>query len=170
MQGICDDKKRFLDVFTGVSGKVHDSRVYSLSFISKRIPLICGETYHLLGDAAYPLSPYLITPYRDYGNLTRRQVNFNYKFSKTRVLIENCFGLLKGRFRQLTYQTDFMTVLKTSQFILSCCVLHNLCINNGDDWLEIYEEPIENILLNEERGVLKQLGEEKRDTLLELLN
>lgn len=174
LQGICDNKKKFLNVFTGVSGKIHDSRVFSLSFISDDLPNICGNDYHLLGDAAYPLTPYLITPYRDYGNLTAAQINFNYRFSRTRVLIENSFGLLKGRFRQLTYQTDFLSVIKTSKFILSCCVLHNLCIDNGDNWGDIYEDDID--INNDEmppppdKGLLRQLGEEKRNYLRDIVN
>lgn len=66
MQGICDAHKKFIDVFTGVSGKLHDSRIFHLSFINKTIKSIPNKKFHLLGDAAYPLSNYLLTPYRDY--------------------------------------------------------------------------------------------------------
>lgn len=33
LQGICDYKLRFIDVFTGICGSVHDARVWRLSDI-----------------------------------------------------------------------------------------------------------------------------------------
>ncbi|KAK9743659.1 DDE superfamily endonuclease [Popillia japonica] len=101
LQAICDADKKFIDIFTGASGKIHDARVFKLFPIRDKLPIICGERYHILGDSAYPLREYLLTPYRDYGNLNNREQNFNKKLSGTRVLIENAFGLLKSRFRQL---------------------------------------------------------------------
>lgn len=127
LQAVCDVNKLFLDVFTGPPSKIHDARIFQLSFLSNEIQNISAD-YHLLGDAAYPLRKYLLTPYRDYGNLTAAQQNYNHKLSKTRVKIENAFGLLKQRFRQLI-QLDFITVKRSANFIISCCVLHNLCNN-----------------------------------------
>ncbi|XP_066596552.1 putative nuclease HARBI1 [Prorops nasuta] len=145
LQGICDANKIFLDVFTGPPSKVHDARIFKLSFISKILPNVCEDQFHLLGDAAYPLRKYLITPYSDYGNLTIEQKQFNYKFSACRVKIENAFGLLKGRFRQLI-RLDFCTVQRASKFIVACCYLHNLCIYNNDLLDYIDEVNIENFV------------------------
>ncbi|KAH7994258.1 hypothetical protein HPB51_026444 [Rhipicephalus microplus] len=78
-----------------------------------------------------PASRYLITPFRNYGHLDARQRAFNYHFSATRVKIENAFGDLKARFRQLLH-LDFLFVDKMNKFIIACCVLHNMCINCGD--------------------------------------
>nr|CAI5831434.1 unnamed protein product [Callosobruchus analis] len=91
-------KKRFLDAFTGTSSKMHDATVFQKSFVRDKI-MNLGNRYHIIRDAAYPISENFLTPYRDYGNMTPIQENYNYKFLKTRVLIENSFGLLKGRFR-----------------------------------------------------------------------
>ncbi|XP_036343532.1 putative nuclease HARBI1 [Rhagoletis pomonella] len=101
MQGICDANLKFIDVFTSVPSKVHDSRVLKLPFIGKELQKLCLPKYHLLGDSAYPIRNYLLTPYGDYGNLTEHEKTYNYNFSQTRVRIENAFGLLKCRFRQL---------------------------------------------------------------------
>lgn len=74
-----------------------------------------------------------MTPFKKYGVLTEAQNNFNKKLSGTRILIENSFGLLKERFRQL--QTlQFHRVKKLYKFIVCCCLLHNLCINLIDDF------------------------------------
>nr|XP_037289632.1 uncharacterized protein LOC119183526 [Rhipicephalus microplus] len=129
---ICDHKRRFLDAFTGTSSKMHDSRVFSLSPLSKNIASVCQGRYHILGDAAYPLREYLSTPYRDYGAMNKQQKGFNFKFSGTRVLIENAFRTLKKRFRQLMY-LELHTIHWLNEFIISCCILHNLCIDYGDE-------------------------------------
>jgi len=77
-----------VDIFTDLSSKIHDARIFHLSH-SKNINNVCSEEFHLLEDAAYPLRKWFLTPYRDYGNLTDSEHNFNYKLSATRVKIEN---------------------------------------------------------------------------------
>ncbi|XP_075748160.1 uncharacterized protein LOC142814111 [Rhipicephalus microplus] len=131
LQGIWDNRKRFLDVGTGAPSKIHDARILRLSTVLKKLPQPCAGKYHILGDAAYPSREYLITPIRDYGNLNASDKAFNAKLSSTRVLIENAFGESKGRFRQLQ-RVDLTTVDNMTKFILACCVLHNICIDNGD--------------------------------------
>lgn len=75
--------------------------------------------------------------------MSHKQRKYNKKkLSQTRVKIENAFGLLKGRFRQL-HRLDFHNVLKVSQFILAYCALHNICINYNDlceDVIEIVND------------------------------
>lgn len=116
----------------GCPSKVHDSRVLKLSPASTQIPELCeGDRWHILGDKAYPLLPYLITPYRNDENLSLFRQS-NYCHSATRVVIENAFGILKQRFRQLSSMVDFNSVDKVTKFMMCFCVLHNLCIMEGD--------------------------------------
>lgn len=138
LQGICDANKKFIDCFTGLSSKIHDSRIFKESFIRERVEKL-GPDYHILGNLAYGLSQNVLTPYRG-ENLTQEQTAFNRRFSKARVKIENAFADLKGRFRQLV-RVDLWSVLKISKFIICCCVLHNLCIENDDFLIENYEQP-----------------------------
>ncbi|KAJ8935599.1 hypothetical protein NQ314_012720 [Rhamnusium bicolor] len=106
--------------------------VYALSFVSKLIPTITNNGfYHLLGDGAYSITEWLLTPYKDYGNLSNAQIQYNKHLSATRVLIENAFSLLRSRFRQIQ-KLEFHNVENTSKFILSFCVLHNICIDFND--------------------------------------
>lgn len=176
LQGICDNKKRFIDVFTGVTGKLHDSRTFTLSFISKTISDICQNgKYHLLGDSAYPIREYLLTSYKDYGNLTRLQRIYNKKLCGTRVRIENTFGLLKSRFRQLM-ELQFHDIKKMSKFIISCCVLHNLCIYLKDSFdLELINEFNDEMFNIDDFQVLgeielKRRGEQKRNEICDTIS
>lgn len=175
MQGICNAELKFLDVFTGVPSKIHDSRVLKLSFINKQIPKICAPDYHILGDSAYPLRNYLLTPYRDYGNLTESEKIYNQKFSQTRVKIENAFGLLKSRFRQLI-RLDFHEVETMGKFVIACCALHNLCIERNDPFEvedDIEMTSLESYAPSEDvrETVLAEQGEIKRNRIkMQLLN
>lgn len=140
MQGICDADRKFIDCFTGTSGRMHDARIFRLSYVRDKV-MQMGQDFHLLGDGAYPLSVNLLTPYRNCGNMPEEHRLFNIKFSSTRVKIENAFGLLKQRFRQLI-RLDGWYILSMSRFILSCCVTHNICLEL-DDFLEEIEEFVE---------------------------
>lgn len=169
LQAICDSKARFLDVFTEPPSKIHDARIFNLSFISTMLLDICGNEWHILGDAAYPLKKY--SPFRDYGNLTEEQRNFNYKFSVYRVKIENAFSLLKARFRQLI-RLDFHTIQRCYNFIIACCTLHNLCIlhdDHLDDLFEEVDEQFQNIANNFEedyRNNDRTAGQEKKESFV----
>nr|CAI5845138.1 unnamed protein product [Callosobruchus analis] len=128
-----DEDRKEASAVKFLQGLLERFRVFRLSCISREIPEICGEIYHLLGDSAYCLREYLMTPYRDCGQLTDQQKKFSRIFSATRVQIESTFGLLRGRWRQLLH-LEFHEVDKITNFIMACCVLHNICIDNVDLW------------------------------------
>ncbi|XP_037509110.1 putative nuclease HARBI1 [Rhipicephalus sanguineus] len=193
MQGICDNNGRFQDVFTGIPSKIHDSRVLRLSTVNVDLPTICNiNQYHLLGDAAYSIREHLLTPYKDYGVMTEAQMFYNKCDCSTRVIIENAFGRLKQRFRQLRY-IEFQTVDKITQFIIACCTVHNICRDDGDinvddiltddDLQERQQDIAEHLLFQEEElkkvsqlvltqreSALRRLGELKRDNIAQRLS
>lgn len=79
----------------------------------------------IIGDAAYPLLPWLMKPFPD-GDLTPEQATFNAILRRARMIVEVAFGRLKGRFQCLLKRID--TALKyLPAKIASCVVLHNLC-------------------------------------------
>ncbi|KAJ8944150.1 hypothetical protein NQ314_009543 [Rhamnusium bicolor] len=127
---------------------------------------------HIIGDKAYPCLPQLQTPYKDNGRLTVAQKNYNFQLSKARSTIERAFALLKKRFRCLIF-LDVLCVEWIPKYIIACCVLHNICIQNNDilDVEEIINnENIADEVENFEREFL-QLGRIKRDFICaELFN
>lgn len=136
VQGICDIDMKFIDVFTGLCGSVHDSRVWALSDIRTTEEANPGrffpEDTHIIGDKAYGLKFYLMTPYKNRGNLTPIEVNYNFIHSRHRMVIERAFALLKGRFRRLKH-LYLQNVEYGALIILACCVLHNICVNLNDE-------------------------------------
>lgn len=165
LQGVVAENLRFIDVFVGFPGKVHDARVFKHSPLFQKGQELCGDG-HLLGDSAYPNLPWVLVPFRDNGHLTRVQMRFNQKHSAVRSAVERAFGLLKGRFLRLQYvhQKNTETITHT---ILTGCVLHNLCILNDDqvDDIFIRPEPDDDVLANaysfgadeQQRAELKRL-------------
>ncbi|XP_071946061.1 uncharacterized protein [Antedon mediterranea] len=159
MQAVCDHQYRFTDIYIGWLGKVHDARVFANSpfyddlcqgnllpdlpkdIDGVQVPLV------ILGDPAYPLLPTVMKGYSDNGRLTERQVTFNYRLSRARMVIEGCFGRLKGRWRCLLKRNDTKLEYLPTQ-IAAACTLHNICELFGDEIemgvanLDLYNEPV----------------------------
>lgn len=60
-----------------------------------------SKNLHILGDSAFPLLEDRLVPYKATHILSDRENLFNKRLSSTRVVIEQAFGLLLGRFRRL---------------------------------------------------------------------
>lgn len=128
----CDSNLSFNYVWTGNPGSTHDATVLRSSDLFSNCNEKIPQGYYLMGDSAFPLLRWLVTPFRDHGNLSRQQKLFNKTHSKCRDVIERAFGLLKCRFRRLfRFEVLDMTVLVNS--VLAACVLHNICLTEHDE-------------------------------------
>ncbi|CAB4426356.1 unnamed protein product [Rhizophagus irregularis] len=72
--------------------------MHESDFFLNKAKYIEGDDY-VLGDSAYPISSFLITPFKNPFNHRQRQ--FNFIDSKHRVVVEHAFGRLKTRFKAL---------------------------------------------------------------------
>lgn len=127
LQGIVDSRKRFIDVYIGEAGSLHDARVLRRSPIYKRAATDLNFFHgcFLLGDSAYPNLSWLVPPFKDCGNLTTRQRTFNFKHSSCRIVIEHAFGLLKTLFRRLL-RFDNLDIRIIVKCVFAACILHNI--------------------------------------------
>lgn len=107
---------------------MHDSRVFRNSPLFHTLPEKCGQ-FFILGDSGYPLRTNLLTPFRDRGQLTERQTNYNTRLAKNRYVIEHCFGIIKQKFRQL-YHIKLRRLDYLVHMIRAACVLHNLALED----------------------------------------
>ena len=79
LQAVCDHQMCFVDCYCGWPGSVHDARVLRNSDLFNRALSHPAEVFpeesHILGDAAYPLKLWLLTPYRDKDILDQKKGN-----------------------------------------------------------------------------------------------
>ncbi|XP_067283966.1 putative nuclease HARBI1 [Pseudorasbora parva] len=133
LQAITDHCGKFLDVFVGYPGSVHDARVLRNS------PVYTGSLYPpagkcILGDGGYPClsAPVcLITPYREPVQ-NPVQARFNSKHSRARSIVERAFGMMKTRWRSIFFKALEVSPAFVPEVITCCVVLHNLALLNGD--------------------------------------
>jgi len=99
LQAVCDGQSMFTHCYAGPVGSVHNARVFRNSpaadFLNSPAQYFPNDT-HLIADAAYSLHTHVMVPFKDNGHLTRRQKNYNFRLSSTRMAIERAFGLLKN--------------------------------------------------------------------------
>lgn len=144
LQAVVDSNRRFRNVYCGEPGSMHDCRVLrrsQLHYIAEndKERLFQNGTF-IIGDGGYQGigHAWLVQPFRDNGNLTDDQFAFNYKLSSTRVCVEQAFGILKGRFRRLLKKISLFDHPFIVDTVVSCCILHNICLNFGDVGEELY--------------------------------
>ena len=137
VQAVCDFRGIFMDVDCRRPGSLHDAKTFANSKVRKnmssnKIPI----TYHtllpgrskvpnyLIGDPAYPLTPYCMKEYTSCN--TNAQVIFNNMLRSARNQVECAFGRLKARWSILTKPIDIkLTHIPT--IVYACFVLHNFC-------------------------------------------
>ena len=95
IQAVTSYDLRFMDVFVGWPGRSHDSRVFRHNPLYRTLPdrLLAPqprpivETYHIVGDSAFPISQQVMTPFKREQNqaqLNDVQKKFNKHLSSKR--------------------------------------------------------------------------------------
>lgn len=101
------------------------------------------NTNHSLfaGDSGYPLEPWLLVPFTESeALLDSSKQTFNARHRKARVVIEQCNGLLKSRFRCLSsHRVLHYEPGVAGEIINACAMLHNICLREG----VVMEEAVE---------------------------
>jgi hypothetical protein len=100
---VCDAYGRFLYFQSGFAGSKHDASVLMLTELYQQFEIQEVRPFPnaiLLGDSAYGLHDWLITPYPG-NNIPQHERSFNTKHSSTRMSVERGFGFLKNRFPTL---------------------------------------------------------------------
>lgn len=124
--------------------------------------------WHLIGDSAFALKEWIMTPYRLVAGIIRAQKRHNYKLSADRIAIEHAFGLVKGRWRRLTFINTY-SLAKAVEIANAAFVLHNFCYLSGDMWDEIIEVDHVKQQHAYENREDRILGEVKRNNICERL-
>lgn len=94
VQGVCDHTKKLTNIVVQYPGSTHDAYIWGNSGLKTWFE---NQNYvgHLLGDQAYPLKPYLLTPVRNPTSQQERAYNVVHKRARQRI--EDTFGRWKNR-------------------------------------------------------------------------
>ncbi|KAG0717456.1 putative nuclease HARBI1 [Chionoecetes opilio] len=95
-------------------------------------------------DNGYHLESFVMTPVKHPTTIPEEWYNRGH--TRTRVTVEQTFGILKSRFRCLHKSGGALqyTPLKCCKIIASCLLLHNRCVRHGvpePQQLEENEQP-----------------------------
>ena len=83
-----------------------------------------------VGDSAFPQFSWLIKGYNE-NTRDKQQRYFNKRLCGARVVTENAYGILKGRWCILYKKTE-CRLFYLRYVIMACIALHNLCIELAD--------------------------------------
>ncbi|CAI7847834.1 unnamed protein product [Closterium sp. NIES-54] len=113
----------------GHRADVHDMRVFKESALLERLHNGDIAPYQIVGDAAYLLREYCLTPLhapRGEDLMDDWAQCFNYYQSATRMAVERCIGAFKGRWRIFGGRND-CRLWRILAGAACCVILHNMC-------------------------------------------
>ncbi|XP_034236326.1 uncharacterized protein LOC117642351 [Thrips palmi] len=158
---VCDHTLLIRDIHLGEVGSIHDQRVFRRSPLYQRLlnddqQQLIAVDEHLIGDGAYSVSEtnFIMSPFRNRGNMTELQRRFNYALCWCRARIEHTFGKAFGQWRRMKMLQCVNLDIATDH-IMACFVLHNFMILNGEvliDLEDAWEAPddvLERLMENE---------------------
>ncbi|KAK7886715.1 hypothetical protein WMY93_026336 [Mugilogobius chulae] len=137
LQGVCDANNKFLDIYVGNVGSVHDALVL------RRSPMYKGSLYppqgcFLLGDGGYPCIQHpitIVTPYR-------QPVACGGPLQQAPREGQKCYRayLWCAQNALESHLPAGLEIRPTfaPKVVGACCLLHNLCVD-ADDLLEVNE-------------------------------
>ena len=160
IQGLVDNRYLFRDIF---AGKFHNARIFKNSPLNKECQKKSFLPINMLKknwlsrteslnacDTEYFLENWLLKPCSDRGNLIPDEARLNFALSSIRVVVENAFGCLKGRFQRIEKRLD-TTLEHIVNIVTTCCILHNFCIITKQRFLHKWLQQTEVDLVNTSR-------------------
>ncbi|KAK5647833.1 hypothetical protein RI129_002725 [Pyrocoelia pectoralis] len=131
VQGISDASMKFIDIVVRWPGSSHDATIFNSSRVRAKLEqqnIYSGAV--LLGDSAYPLRRYLLTPLLQTNNAAEQL--YNESHIRTRGRVEKLFGIWKRRFPVLAYGCR-LKLNNTLIVIVATAVLHNIARDMGEE-------------------------------------
>ncbi|KAF7099233.1 hypothetical protein CFC21_100894 [Triticum aestivum] len=165
MLAVVDPDMRFTNIWFGASSSMNQSSLLHDSWLFKSCEkgtLLDGSKLkvsdgsdigeYIIGDAGYPLRPWLLTPYRLEDDISDSKVEFNKRHSAATAMALRALERLKDTWKCLqgegwhpNNQRDLRWTINT------CCRLHNIVID--------MEEEGAVMLSNQEKNCMEQVSQ-----------
>ncbi|KAL6841369.1 hypothetical protein ACP4OV_028887 [Aristida adscensionis] len=141
LQVVVDADMRFRDIVSGWPGSMDDlcilrtSGFYRLcergSRLNGQMELPGGSVVreYIVGDASYPLLPWLMTPYQEEQGLPVAKAEFNKRHTAATTVVQNALATLKGRWRVIQGELWRPDKHRLPRIIFVCCLITNIIID-----------------------------------------
>ena len=138
MQKVVDSHGQFISLTIAWPGKIHDAQVfinpafYRAQINGQLLPKwkrnVGSVEVQLLtlDDHTNLQLPWMNKVYPEIGRLSLYQRYFNYRQSRVRMIVENSYRRLEGRWRCLLKKMDYYKMEHVVDVIASCVVLRNI--------------------------------------------
>nr|CAH7743530.1 unnamed protein product [Callosobruchus chinensis] len=144
VQIICDSNLNVLNVDATFGGATDDAHIWKNSEVQRHLRDLHqhGEHVWFLGDSAYPLRPWLLTPIVNAEPNTPDE-HYTNLHTTCRNMVERCIGVMKARWRcLLAHRVLHYDHHMVAKIINACTVLHNICNRHR---LPVPDLPIEDL-------------------------
>nr|XP_045086216.1 disease resistance protein RGA2-like [Aegilops tauschii subsp. strangulata] len=144
LQVIVDPEMRFMDIWFGPAGRLnHLNRLYDSELFQvcekgawlngSKLKVALDEPEvgeYIIGDAGYPLLPWLLTPYHEEDH-SDYKAEFNRRHSAATTCAMKAVARLKDTWKYL--QGKMPSPVNIRETIYACCMLHSIVIEMEDD-------------------------------------
>ena len=167
VQMVCGPNSEIYDITANWPGSAHDAAIWTSCDLNGKLSSgMASIEHHLLGDSAYPLKEFLLTPYKNPSNSS--QVRYNKRHSSTRMAIEKAYGQLKRRFPLLKNGLKFRKIADSANCVVVAVCLYNFCKAHQDTFEEKKNFHAEEVLETENYPADIR-GSAKRDRIVNYL-
>uniref|UniRef100_H3A810 DDE Tnp4 domain-containing protein n=1 Tax=Latimeria chalumnae TaxID=7897 RepID=H3A810_LATCH len=152
LQAVVDDTGRFRNISCRIPGSAYDAAALMESELYQQLDSLpkapvklegVDIPLHLLGDAAYPLMPWLLKGYPG-EPVTPEEESYNAYLGSAHLVIEDAFRRLKGRWRILLKRME-MDYRKVPLLVATCCILHNFCESQHEVFMQAWIQDLEEV-------------------------
>lgn len=110
--------------------------------------------------------------FTDEHSLTPEQRHFNTQLNSARLVAENAFERLKGRWRCLLKRNEVDAAFMPD-VVTACCILHNVCELNKEaflpEWTADFDEDLQQPDVDLYRDTLTDSARAIRDTMVTIV-
>lgn len=187
VQALVDSEGRFLDVSAGWPSSLRPNSILCrtplFSAVEESRELLSGPNFvlsngssipqYILGDACFPLLPWLLTPYNEENSVSSIEMEFNSVHSRAMGLVRRAFARVRARWDLLSKPLKEEHVEFFPVVIFAACLLHNFLMqcsepvfdeNGVGEWEEQDQE------VPAYEGELNRFGQVVRDALAQHLS
>jgi len=159
LEAVADHRTWIWHAFAGMPGSMNDINIVHASncfddIVSGRVYktefYLNGNTYrnpYYLADGIYPEWSIFVKTIPEPISSDRKL--FAQLQESLRKDVERCFGILQGRFSILKQPSRYWTVRKMVSIITTCCILHNMIVQDEQDTYHVLDFDSRNSAGNE---------------------